>query len=63
MGMPKYVPYTEKFNKVIRRLVEAGLPAKWKTDTILRRKAEIIKEQQTLRSKVRDSILYNMNIS
>lgn len=40
LAYPKFVPYISKFNKVIRRLTEAGLAKRWMKDIILRGKFE-----------------------
>lgn len=40
LAYPKFVPYISKFNKVIRRLTEAGLAKRWMKDIILRSKLE-----------------------
>ncbi|XP_047480561.1 glutamate receptor ionotropic, delta-2-like [Penaeus chinensis] len=38
LAYPKYVPFIAKFNRMIRRLTEAGLAEKYMADIILRRK-------------------------
>ncbi|XP_071548889.1 ionotropic receptor 21a-like [Panulirus ornatus] len=38
LAYPKYVPYIPKFNRIIRRLTEAGFAKKWMADIIIRSK-------------------------
>ncbi|XP_064114127.1 ionotropic receptor 21a-like [Macrobrachium nipponense] len=47
LAYPKYVPYIEKFNQVIRRLTEAGFAKKWMADIILRSKRAKVMAAET----------------
>ncbi|XP_076063507.1 ionotropic receptor 21a-like [Oratosquilla oratoria] len=59
LGFPKYVPYIATFNKVIRRLTEAGVAEKWLQDLILanKRNRNLGDQAETQQEQVSDGVL------